>query len=64
MEAVPPLPELPPSQQGFLPGCRWARGVGSVGLDGHRGQHGSGKERLHGGASGREGQGGAPSERQ
>lgn len=66
MEAVPPLPELPPSLQGSLPGCRWARAVGLMGLDGRRGQRGAGKhERLHVGASGTEGQGGAaPGERQ
>lgn len=63
---MPPPPELPPSLQGSLPGCRWARGGGLVGRDGRRGQRGAGKqERLRGGASGREGQSGAaPGERQ
>lgn len=66
MEVVPPRPEFPPSLQGILPGCHWARGEGSAGLDGSRGQCGAGKqERLQGGESGREGQGGAaPGERQ
>lgn len=61
MEEGPPLPELPPSLQGILPGYRWAHGVGSVSLDGHRDQRGgAGKqEKLQRGARGREGQGGA-----
>lgn len=65
MEAVPPLTELPPSLRESLPGCRWARGVGLGGLDGRIGQRDAGRqERLQGGVSGREGQGGAaPGER-
>lgn len=66
MEAVPPLPELPPSLRGILPGCHWPGGVGSAGPSERIGQRGAGKpEKLQGGASGREGRGGvAPGERQ
>lgn len=58
MEEGPPLPKHPSNPQGILPGYRWERGVGSVGLDEHRVLHGAGmQEKLQLGVSGRAGQG-------
>lgn len=65
MEAVPPLPELPPSLQGSLPGCRWAHCVGVVGLDESRDLRDADARLLLGVVGVREGQGGAaPGEQQ